>query len=64
MNYTVSQKQAVFPEPQHKPRVSLFVEGEERYYKCTDGGLTQWGNSQLEAFNNLKSCREIELVNN
>ena len=46
-----------YSEATHKPRVSLCIDGNERYYKCTDGGIAQYGVTMRDAFNNLKALR-------
>ena len=58
MNYNgKSNSFCGYDDPQHKPKISLCIDGSERFYQCTDGGLTQYGNSPKEAFNALKSLR-------
>ena len=47
----------IYDEATHKPRVSLFIGGGDRYFKCSDGGLTMYGRTQKEAFDNLKALR-------
>ena len=65
MNYTSkSTNGKSFDAPRHKPRISLCIDGDERYYSCTDGGLIQFGDTQLEAFNALKVMRENTTRNN
>lgn len=46
-----------YKEATHKPIVSLFIDGDDRYFKCSDGGLTMYGRTHTEAFNNLKRLR-------
>lgn len=42
----------------HKPKISMAKTFDgRRYYKCTDGGATQYGWTPLEAFNALASIR-------
>ena len=58
MHYTPTNNGlATYEEATHKPRVSIFIDGDDRYFQCTDGGLTMYGRTHKEAFNNLKALR-------
>ena len=57
MNETNRCRPNYFSEPQHKPRIRFVSDGIGSCYKCTDGGLTQYGNTQEEAYGNLKALR-------
>ena len=57
MNDKIFKVNFSYKEATHKPKVSVCINGNERYYQCTDGGITQFGNTQKEAFNNLAKLR-------
>ena len=46
-----------YNEPSHKPRIRFVSDDIGECYKCTDGGLTQYGDTPEDAYNNLKALR-------
>lgn len=46
-----------FDDPQHKPRISRISDDGEVYFKCSDGGLEQFGHTPEEAYGNLMNLR-------
>lgn len=56
MNKTYSNFSGHLPA-MHKPKIMLHIDNAGRCYKCTDGGVTQFGNTPLEAYSNLAMLR-------
>ena len=56
-NYSDIYPTIQYPNIQHKPRISIVNDDMGKCYQCTDGGLTQYGRTPQEAFDNLKACR-------
>ena len=49
MNPIKLSEQKISTYPIHKPKISIFKDGKFTGYQCSDGILTQYGNTKEEA---------------
>jgi hypothetical protein len=57
MNQTKRDYVANYFEPTHKPKIRFISDDVGECYRCTDGGLRQYGNTPEEAYRNLNALR-------
>lgn len=57
MNYTEKSSFQGYAEATHKPRISFINDDIGTCYKCTDGGITNFGNTPEEAYSGLMQMR-------